>query len=73
MSSDANPNNSIDISNFKLTVYVSFQSYQETIGWRLMDALHKYCERNNKDNFKLVTRLRFEGINERKWDHDFLE
>jgi len=54
-------------------VYVSFQSYQETIGWRLMDALHKYCERNNKDNFKLVTRLRFEGINERKWDHDFLE
>ena len=38
-----------------------------------MDSLHKFCQRNNRSNFNLITRFRFEGVNERKWDKQFLE
>jgi hypothetical protein len=53
-------------------MYVSFQSFNEAIGVRLMQALHQYCERHNLPNFKLVMRLKFEGINDRYWDANFL-
>lgn len=67
------PGQSIDCRNFKLTMYVSFQSFNEAIGYKLMEALHKYNERNGRDNFRLIPRLYFEGINERKWDEKFIE
>ena len=67
------PNPSIDSANFKLTMYVSFASFNEAIGYKLMDSLHKFNERRGRDNFKLIPRLLFEGINERKWDEQFIE
>lgn len=62
------PATSIDYANFKLTMYVSFASFNEAIGYKLMDSLNKFNERRGRDNFKLIPRLLFEGINERKWD-----
>lgn len=70
---EKNQEECINANNFKLTFYASFQCYNETIGLKLLEALSRYCERNNRDNFKLVKRLKFEGIGASIWDRDFLE
>ena len=61
------------ISNeFKLRLYVSFQSRKDALGLELLEALAAYCKQKGRDNFELNVRISNEGTQPR-WDAEFIE
>lgn len=44
---------SININAFKLRLYVSFQSREESLGMELLTALESFCGSRNLKNFEL--------------------
>jgi len=57
--------------DFKLRLYVSFQSKKDAIGLELLEALDRFCKHHGKSNFELVMRLSDAG-KQRRWDADFI-
>ena len=58
-------------NDFRLKLYVSFQTREDAIGLELLEALHNYCKKNGKRNFELVTRISNEGKQPR-WNSAFI-
>jgi len=58
-------------NDFKLKVYLSNPTRQQSIGIELLEALDKFCKRNSLTNFELVLRISNEG-KPRRWDANFI-
>ena len=58
--------------NFKLYLYVSFPSREESVALELFEALADYCNRNGRKNFDLYVRLSQEGKNPQRWSQEFV-
>ena len=58
--------------NFKLYLYVSFPSREESVALELFEALADYCNRNGRKNFDLYVRLSQEGKNPQRWNQEFV-
>jgi hypothetical protein len=63
----------VDVNSFKLVLYVSFQSRQDSVGLDLFEALDAYCKRQKLRNFELYVRLSKEKQNSARWDKQFIE
>jgi len=63
----------LDLNDFKLVMYVSFKDRGDAIALELLYALSDFCmQLDEKINFELYVRLSAEGINNQKWDHEFI-
>ena len=66
-------NEMVQIESFKLVLYVSFTSFEDSIALDLLEAFDQYCSRNGVDCFSLHVRLAKQGVNNQKWDHEFVK
>lgn len=59
--------------NFRLKLYVSFQSRKDAIGLELLEALQEFCKQTNRDCFELNVRISSESSEKtRRWDAAFI-
>jgi len=67
------PEETVNLEQFKLKLFVSFGTREESIGLALVEALHHYCNMNGRKNFELHLRLSKEGVNSKRWDQTFID
>ena len=63
----------VDLDHFKFVLYVSFQSYEESIALQLLEAFQQYCQRNGKLSFDLHIRLSDDSKTGTIWDKEFVQ